>query len=181
MAKNEKELEMAMSSYKTTDPNWYSPNIPVADPNITIRFKRTSPSAILPAAQKNGDIGFDLSCAESFLLRHGEHRKISTGIVLADMPTMDLDRNRIFLKIEGRSGLAAKGIFPIGGIIDPNYRGEMAVMLANMGNDMEFVAGSRIAQLVVYKVSTAGEVLIKESDTVTETNRGAAGFGSSGL
>ena len=70
---------------------------------------------------------------------------------------------------------------PVGGIIDPNYRGEIGVTLVNMGSeDAVFSVGDRIAQLVVYKVSTAGEVVMAESDKVTETNRGSAGFGSSG-
>jgi len=179
---------VAKSSYKTEDPNWFAPNIPKADPFIRIKFKRLTETAKIPHAVREGDIGFDVFCDQDFVISHGQTLKISTGIQLADMPTMDLERNRIFLKMEGRSGLSAKGIFPVGGIIDPTYRGEMFVVLtcnffswiSGSGTSYSFKRGDRIAQLVVYKVGTAGEVLMEETNKTTESVRGSAGFGSSG-
>lgn len=188
---SEKE-PVAQSAYKTTDPNWFAPNIPKADPYIRIKFKKMSETAKIPSASRDGDIGFDVFCDEDFSIHHGQTIKVKTNIQLADMPTMDLERNRIFFKIEGRSGLSLKGIFPIGGIIDPTYRGEIGVVLTcnnhrpadnKLGWEdigYKFQKGDRIAQLVVYKVGTAGEVIMEETTKTTETNRGDNGFGSSG-
>lgn len=172
---------IAMDSYKTDDPNWYAPEIPKADTKIRIKFKKMTETAKLPSAIRDGDIGFDLCCDEDFGIIPGRTLKVKTNIQLADMPSMDCDRNRIFMKIEGRSGLSAKGIFPTGGIIDPTYRGEIGVVLNSLAEQTHYFAkGDRIAQLVVYKVATAGEVIMEESQDVTKTNRGACGFGSSG-
>jgi len=184
---------VAKSDYKTKDPNWYDPKIPAADKNLRIKFKKMSDTAKIPTAIRDGDIGFDLYCDENWSIAPGFTVKVKTNIQLADMPTMDNDRNRIFMKIEGRSGLSAKGIFPTGGIIDPTYRGEISVVMNMLraGDDNKpavlwatgpavFSKGDRIAQLVVYKVATAGEVTMEETERVTETNRGSAGFGSSG-
>lgn len=176
----------AKSDYKTKDKNWFEPHIPKADKTLRIKFKKLTETAKLPTAIREGDIGFDVYCDEDFLLMPGSVKKIKTNIQLADMPTMDNDRNRIFMKIEGRSGLSAKGIFPTGGIIDCSYRGEIGVVLNMVSNPdsgprgIQFRCGDRIAQLVVYKVATMGEVVMEETDTVTDSIRGDQGFGSSG-
>jgi dUTP pyrophosphatase len=179
---------VAIDAYKTQDPAWFAPNIPKADKAIRIKFKKMSETAKIPTAIRDGDIGFDLYSDESFLMNPGTVKKVLTNIQLADMPTTDFERNRIFMKVEGRSGLSAKGIFPTGGIIDPTYRGEISIvlnMVSNPGQEermgVKFNKGDRIAQLVIYKVATAGEVTMEETDKVTETNRGSSGFGSSGL
>jgi dUTP pyrophosphatase len=178
---------VAKSDYKTKDSAWVNPKVPASEKTLRIKFKKLSPTATLPTAIREGDIGFDVYCDEDFVLMPGSVKKVKTNIQLADMPTMDNDRNRIFFKIEGRSGLSAKGIFPTGGIVDSSYRGEVGVVL-NMvsnppapGNDgVHFSKGDRIAQLVFYKVATMGEVVIEETDVVTDSVRGAQGFGSSG-
>lgn len=172
---------VAKSDYKTMDKNWISPTIPSAPRTLNIKWRKLTSTATLPAASRPGDIGFDVCCDQDFTLPRGSTLKISTGIQLADMPTMDNERNRIFIKVEGRSGLSAKGIFPIGGIVDPTYRGEVFIVLTNNGpEDAAFTRGNKIAQFVVYKVATAGEVLMETSETITETVRGDKGFGSSG-
>lgn len=179
---------VAKSAYKTTDPNWFKPTTPPSSTNnLNIKFVKLTKTALLPKANRDGDIGFDLFSDEDFFLSPGSVFKVKTNIQLADMPTLDNDRNHIFMKIEGRSGLSAKGIFPTGGIIDPTYRGEIGVVLnmvshpnAPERSGVVFKKGDRIAQLVIYKVATAGEVIMEESNQTTETNRGSAGFGSSG-
>jgi len=175
------DINKKMTTKKMNDGGWETPPALQAEINIPIKFKKCHEAALMPVAAKDGDIGFDVSCCESFSLEKGEFKRIPTGLILADMPTMDRERNRIFLKVEGRSGLASKGVFPIGGIIDPVYRGEIGIILCNMGDTVSFGVGARIAQLVVYKVSTAGEVIIKETEVVTSTNRGSSGFGSTGV
>ena len=162
---------------------------------MKIKFKKLSETAKIPSPSRKGDIGFDLCCDEDVVLQPGSTYKIKTNLQLADMPVCDHSGNEIFLKIEGRSGLASKGIFPSGGIIDPNYRGEIGVVLNTVSNPgwtnelgtsssvYHLKKGDRIAQLLVYKVIGSGfeqGVTMMEDDIVTETNRGTAGFGSSG-
>lgn len=177
----EREEPVAKSDYKTMDRAWFDPKVPSASRSLDIKWKLLTPTAKLPAASRPGDIGFDVCCDEDFNLAPGETQKVSTGVQLADMPVMDNERNRIFIKVEGRSGLSAKGIFPIGGIVDPTYRGEVFVVLTNNGDfSHDFKLGDKIAQFVVYKVATAGEVIMQSSEKVTESVRGNQGFGSSG-
>lgn len=184
MTINEK---FALESYKTDDKNWYEPKLPPTDEKIRIKFKKMSETAILPTSVGEQNVGFDLYCDEDFHIRSGQTKKISTNIQLADMSPTDKYGNSVFFKIEGRSGLSAKGVFPAGGIIDNSYRGHIMVVLNCLNFDPDgfprevaFKKGDRIAQLVVYKVGMVGEVVIEETDVVTETNRGSKGFGSSG-
>lgn len=160
---------------------------------MEIKFKKLVPNAKLPVQGKPGDAAFDLSCVEDFTLHPGETRAISTGLQLADMPARYVDGSSVFLQFEGRSGLALKGVFPVGGIIDATYRGELKVILHNGNNaviysalgagKLEFKAGDRIAQLIVRKIVTndfSNSVKMTEVEEVTETVRGASGFGSTG-
>ncbi len=148
-----------------------------------IKWKLLQENAKLPTASRPGDIGFDICCVEDVLLEKGTTKKISTGIQLADMPGRGADGHCMFLKVEGRSGLSGKGIFPVGGIVDPTYRDEVFVCLTNNSQaDYAFKAGDKIAQFVVYKVNVAGDsgIEMEVSEDVTSTIRGENGFGSSG-
>ena len=148
---------------------------------IKVLFKKLSPGAKIPTSIGEGNVGFDVYCDEEVAIPSMRTKKISSGIQLADASSQDIAGNSIFLKIEGRSGLAARGVFPIGGIVDISYRGTLGIMLANMSDvTVIFKPGDRIAQLVVYKVGCSPEVLMAETDVVAETTRGSAGFGSSG-
>lgn len=138
-------------------------------------------TATLPKAIRPGDIGFDVCSDENVEIFSGQTRKVSTGLQLADMPTQ-VNGSSIFIKVEGRSGLASRGIFPIGGIVDPSYRGEIGIVLLNTNEEsFKIKKGDRIAQFVVYNVQSAAEITFSASEEITETVRGAAGFGSSGL
>lgn len=147
----------------------------------TIKFKKLTETAILPKAIRSGDIGFDICANEDTEIGPCQTKRISTGLQLADMPT-SIAGSSIFMKVEGRSGLSTKGIFPLGGIVDPSYRGEIGVVLYNSSEGTFLIKkGDRIAQIVVYNVCSAEEINFEESTNVTETERGAAGFGSTGL
>lgn len=148
---------------------------------IKVDFKKITPTAKIPASVGEGNVGFDVYCDEEVAIAPHTTKKISSGVQLADMPAKDVAGNSLFLKVEGRSGLAVRGVFPIGGIIDASYRGPVGIMLANMSDiTVIFKPGDRIAQLVVYKVGCSPEVVMGETDVVTETTRGTLGFGSSG-
>jgi len=138
-------------------------------------------TATLPKAITRGDIGFDICANESLEIFYGQTKKVSTGLQLADMPTT-INGVSVFMKVEGRSGLASKGIFPIGGIIDPSYRGEIGIVLHNSAEEpFKINVGDRIAQIIVYNICAANEVSFEETTEVTSTDRGSAGFGSTGL
>jgi dUTP pyrophosphatase len=161
--------------------------------SIKISFKKMVPEAKLPTQGKAGDAAYDLYCIEGFTLLAGQTLPIRTGLMLADMPTEQGD-SKLHIEIKGRSGKAIEGIFPIGGVVDANYRGEIKVILHNgnapvmkrppvkyfaLDNEpVQFNAGDRIAQFVVVK--TAKDVQIAEAKEVSETNRGSSGFGSTG-
>lgn len=154
-----------------------------------ILFKKMHPKAKLPTQGKPGDAAFDLSCVEDVEIAPGETVAVSTGLVLAHMnpyENLEGDDSR-FLQIVGRSGLALKGIFPLGGIIDSTYRGEIKVILHN-GNAATqagfcFKAGDRIAQMLIQRIITNDNrhvVEMVEAQEVTATERGDSGFGSTG-
>ena len=165
---------------------------------MLIKFKRIHENAKLPKQGKPGDAAFDLTCVEDFTLHAGETKAVSTGLVLADMSSEDDRWDAVFLHIVGRSGLALKGVFPLGGIVDSTYRGEIKVILHN-GNPshkhssiaqigaydftptIDFKAGDRIASMLIQKVVANDErerVVFEETSDVSTTTRRADGFGS---
>ena len=149
-----------------------------------IKVKRVHSDAVLPN-QDAGDVGWDLSTVESGFIPPGQVRVAPTGWILAENPYDDDPHKKILLKIEGRSGLAMNhAVFPVGGIIDPTYRGEIGVMLYNGGErPYQFEKGDRVAQIVIYSVhgkSLSSKTAFIESDIVFPSERGDKGFGSSG-
>ena len=165
-------------SYKTKDENWTKPIPNHGVPKI--KFKLDSDDAMIPHAKREGDIGFDVYASRDQVLPAGKVTLLHTDVILADCPKK-FRGDSIYLKVEGRSGLAIKGIFPVGGIIDPTYRGEIGIITCNSTDeDYEVHKGDRIAQLIVYRVVTSGEMEFVETNEVVESNRGAAGYGSSG-
>ena len=152
--------------------------------SLYIKVKKTHPDAVIPD-QKIGDVGWDLTSVEDGIIQPGKVAIAPTGLMLAEKPYANDIHCQILLKIEGRSGLASKHcVFPVGGIIDPSYRGEMGVMLYNGGDaPYEFKKGDRVAQIVLYEVhakTTTSKTSFIEVDTVRSSKRGSKGFGSSG-
>jgi deoxyuridine 5'-triphosphate nucleotidohydrolase len=157
--------------------------------------KGDSESLWLPKQQHAGDAGYDLFASKDVHLKENSVTTIETDLVIAGIQTYPWDFN-IVLKIEGRSGLASKGIFPIGGIIDQNYRGPIKGLLiyltASNGPPWGYSikAGTRFAQLVVYPILTNDEQvryyfsgneyedIEKERPLNEQTERGPNGFGS---
>lgn len=127
--------------------------------------------ATLPSRGRQGDAGLDLHCRESFSLNPGCVVTVWTGISLA------IPRGH-FGHILGRSGLARNGVAVLGGVVDHEYRGEIGVVLANVGtSELWFKANDRIAQMVLIPFATLTPLAI---DTLDATDRGADGWGSSG-
>jgi len=128
-----------------------------------------------PVYADNGSAGADLRSVIDYILKVGEIKLIPTGIKMA-IPT------GYEVQIRPRSGLALKyGItMPNSpGTIDCSYRGEIGVILQNLGNnDFEILSGDRIAQMVVSKYEVGNFIRV---DKLSETTRGEGGFGHTGV
>lgn len=139
---------------------------------VQIKIKKLSEDAVIPKYSREGDAAFDLVSNESYILKPGEHHAFSTGIA-TEFP------QGYVLLYRGRSGLAFKhAIEPLAGVIDCNYRGEHKVILYNGGKEsIDISKGDRIAQALLIKLP---ETEIVEVEELNDSNRGEAGFGSSG-
>ena len=144
--------------------------------SVSVPIKRLDPALELPAYAYPGDAGLDLRAAQPAVLKPFERRAIPCGIALG------LPRGYAGFVLP-RSGLAAKhgiSIVNAPGLIDSDYRGEVKVILVNLDAETPFSIerGDRIAQLVILPVPV---ISLKEADELNETDRGAGGFGSSGV
>ena len=128
----------------------------------------------LPAYATTGAAGLDVVAAEDVTLAPGARHAVATGFAIAIPPGSEV-------QVRPRSGLALKhGVTCLNtpGTIDADYRGEVKVILVNLGAEpFEVRRGERIAQLVPAAVEAARLVEVAELD---ETGRGASGFGSTG-
>ena len=130
--------------------------------------------ATLPTYQTPGAAGMDLCCSEDVELAPMERRLVGTGVRMAIPEGYEA-------QVRPRSGLAVRyGISMVNtpGTIDSDYRGEIKVLLINLGAEVvTFDKGERIAQLVVCPVARAE---LKVVETLDGTGRGEGGFGSTG-
>ncbi len=128
----------------------------------------------LPAYATPGAAGMDVLAAEDVTLAPGARHAVATGFALAIPPGFEV-------QVRPRSGLALKhGITCLNtpGTIDSDYRGEVKVILANLGQEIFSVSrGERIAQLVPAPVLRA---TFEEVSELSDSERGAGGFGSTG-
>lgn len=130
----------------------------------------------LPAYATPQSAGMDLLCAEAddIVLDPGNRAMIATGIAI-QLPS------GFEAQVRPRSGLAAKhGVTVLNspGTIDADYRGEIKVILINLGNEaVTFARGDRIAQMVIAPVTQA---TWSETDALEDSARGSGGFGSTG-
>ncbi len=141
---------------------------------MDLRIRRLSPDAVLPSAAHPGDAGLDLHAAATLTIAPGGWVTVPTGLVIELPPGTEA-------QVRPRSGLAHRhGVTVLNapGTIDEGYRGEVGVILINHGPaPFEVTPGARIAQLVVQRRL---EIQVVEVDALTETARGAGGFGSTG-
>jgi dUTP pyrophosphatase len=141
-----------------------------------LHVRLLDPRARPPARTRAGDAGYDLCCLEGFSLWPREHATVPTGVAVALPPG-------VAGLIVPRSGLAARhGISVVNGpgLIDPNYRGEIRVVLVNLGDArFEAHAGDRIAQLVLMPF-VAPDTCVVDELPPSPDDRGENGFGSSG-
>jgi dUTP pyrophosphatase len=144
---------------------------------VTVRFQRLRPNAVLPRYMTTGAAGLDLASAVEgpMTLAPGARVGVPTGLAM-ELPA------GYEAQVRPRSGLAIKhGVTVVNapGTIDADYRGEIVVLLVNLGQEPYTIApGDRIAQMVVAPVV---QVAIEESAALSETTRGSGGFGHTGV
>lgn len=135
--------------------------------------KKLVPDAILPTRGSNGAAGYDLYSNEECVVEPNDRCLVSTGISIV-LP------EGVYGRVAPRSGLSVKYGIQVGaGVIDPDYTGEVKVILFNHGvNDFFIHEGDRIAQLILERYETPP---IREVETLGDTERGSDGFGSTGV
>lgn len=155
----------------------------------SLKFKKLDPNATPPKKAKEKDAGYDLHALNDctipslpravikylcglFYIEDTVTSKIPTGIAL------EIPENHVGL-ICDRSGLGSKSIKTFGGVIDETYRGDVTVCLMNFSFfDYEIKSGDRIAQILILPVASPK---LEEVEELSSSERGTAGFGSSGI
>ena len=142
---------------------------------VRVRRLPHNPDLPLPARQSPGAAGYDVASAEpDFVLAPGERRAVRTGLSFELPPGVEM-------QVRPRSGLALRQGLSMPnapGTVDPDYRGELMVILLNLGAEPAAVArGDRIAQLVFARFETPA---LSETESLGGSERGVGGFGSTG-
>ena len=141
---------------------------------VKLLIKKLHKNIILPEYKTDGSSGMDLmaNVDQTVKILPGEKKIISTGIMVAIPEQYEI-------QIRPRSGLAAKNgisVLNTPGTIDSDYRGEIKVILINLGKDIfQINKNDRIAQMIVCPII---KVELKEVESLPETARGEGGFGS---
>lgn len=142
---------------------------------MKVAFRKLDPTAELPSYAHPGDAGMDIRSIEDVTIAPGERKLVHTGLVII-LPE-DAEA-----QVRPRSGLALKNgitVLNTPGTIDAGYRGEVGVILINLGQEPFAVTkGMKIAQIVVAPVVRAE--ISETFDDGPATERGAGGFGSTG-
>jgi dUTP pyrophosphatase len=145
-------------------------------PHPRVQFRKLRPDAVVPRYMTEAAAGLDLAAVVDapLVLQPGGRAAVPTGLAMALPEGYEG-------QVRPRSGAALRqGLTVVNapGTIDSDYRGEVCVLLINLGREpVEIRTGDRVAQLVVAPVARAELV---EVDELPETNRGAGGFGSTG-
>jgi dUTP pyrophosphatase len=139
---------------------------------MELKVKRIHSEAKLPCYGHKGDAGLDLFSGVDCFLGAGEVKAIPTGIKVS------IPQGHVGL-IWDKSGISLKGVHKLAGVVDAGYRGEVQVVMVNLGRQPYTVKkGLKIAQMLIQPIM---EVRVVESDELDDTSRGEGGFGSTGL
>jgi dUTP pyrophosphatase len=140
---------------------------------MSLGIKKLCFDAIIPTRGSDRSVGYDLySVVDTVVPCQAGNALVATGLAITLPPGC-------YGRVAPRSGLAVKHCINVGaGVIDPDYTGEVKVVLFNHGDkDFEVKKGDRIAQLVLERCETPP---IEEINIVEDTERGSGGFGSTG-
>jgi len=139
---------------------------------MELKVKRIHPDAKIPVYGHPGDAGMDLFAVVDRVLGPGDVFAVPTGIQVA------IPSGFVGL-IWDKSGISLKGVHRLAGVVDAGYRGEVQVVMINLGNEpFPIRKGMKIAQMLIQPVAA---VAVIDSDTLDDTPRGEGGFGSTGL
>jgi dUTP pyrophosphatase len=138
-----------------------------------LKVKVLSSLARVPERKTKGSAGFDLFSTETLYIRHGIPSVIGTGVALS-FPEGHYGR------VTGRSGNTSQGLLVQTGVIDPDYTGEIKVIVTNINETCYYPIqeGDAIAQIICEKFSSPDIEIVQE---FAKTERGNKGFGSTGL
>ncbi len=138
---------------------------------MELKVKRLHSHAKLPRYGHTGDAGLDLFSSAALILQPGAAQPVPTGIKVA------IPEGYVGL-IWDKSGISLSSVHRLAGVVDSGYRGEIKVVLINLGSETFAVAqGMKIAQMLIQPVQT---VTVTESQDLEESERGENGFGSTG-
>ncbi len=139
---------------------------------MKIEAKRLYPDAILPQTMREGDAAMDFSSYRDYVIKPWQRIVVETGVAIA-VPL------GYWGNVRDRGGLPAKhGLHTMGGVFDSNYRGEVQIIMINLGReDYKISKGDRIAQMLIEKHE---DIEIQEVEELDQTNRGENRFASSG-
>jgi dUTP pyrophosphatase len=139
---------------------------------MDLKVKRIHPEAKLPVYGHPGDAGLDLFSVVDRDIAPGEVFAVPTGIQVA------VPAGHVGL-VWDKSGLSLKGVHRLAGVVDAGYRGEVQVVMINLGRaPFAIKTGMKIAQMLVQPVAA---VSVVEAESLDDTPRGEGGFGSTGL
>ena len=139
--------------------------------SLVLKFKLLDNRAKLPSYSHKTDAGFDLFTPQKIVVKKRRFELISLGIA------SEIPKNS-YVQIFGKSGLSAKGLHLMGGVIDSGYRGEWKVIIANLGKkDYKFLSGDKVAQGILLPARQAKIIEVKK---LKDSDRGKNGFGSTG-
>jgi dUTP pyrophosphatase len=139
---------------------------------MELKIKRIHPAAKLPGYGHPGDAGLDLYAAVDHVLAPASVYAVPTGIKMAIPP------GYVGL-VWDKSGISLKGVHRLAGVVDAGYRGEVQVVMVNLGREpFAIKPGMKIAQMLIQPVMS---VSVVETEELDDTSRGEGGFGSTGL
>lgn len=138
---------------------------------MDLKVKRIHEDAKMPGYSHAGDAGMDLFSVTELILQPGQAQPIATGIKVA------IPKGFVGL-IWDKSGISLQNIHRLAGVIDSGYRGEIKVVMINLGQDPFVIEkGMKIAQMLIQPIQM---VDVTEVDDLEVTSRGEHGFGSTG-
>ena len=138
---------------------------------MELKVKRIQKDVKLPRYGHAGDAGLDLFSSVDFVLAAGQVEAVPTGIKVA------VPEGYAGL-IWDKSGVSLRGVHRLAGVIDSGYRGEVKVVMVNLGGEPFIIEkGMKIAQMLVQPVENVDVI---EVEDLEETSRGEGGFGSTG-
>jgi dUTP pyrophosphatase len=141
-----------------------------------LKVKLLTPAAKAPTVAHPGeDLGYDIYAAVTLTIAPRGHAVVSTGIVIE---CTSANGQKMGALLRDKSSMASRRLVLTAGVIDAGYRGEVRVLMENLGDEPGIIrAGDKVANLIPYPVLT-GEVKVVEE--LSESSRKAGGFGSSG-